>query len=257
MSKHAIIVIVYICQEYLLQKISFFIIVFMSLVLQANASIKYKVKSGDTLYSIAHRNHTTVNKIVKLNGLHKHRTLKIGTILRIATNIKRKKEIKKRKQLTVDDILLSAVEKKNIYIFKSNKHKKVDVKIHVKNKQNNIIEIAKTKLGRRYVWGAVGQRGTFDCSGFTSYVYKKKGINIPRTSLRQSRYGKYIARRALKKGDLIFFDTSKRRKGYVNHVGIYIGNGEFIHASSAKKKVVVSKLSKFYAQRYVGARRPS
>ena len=257
MSKHAIIVIVYICQEYLLQKISFFIIVFMSLVLQANASIKYKVKSGDTLYSIAHRNHTTVNKIVKLNGLHKHRTLKIGTILRIATNIKRKKEIKKRKQLTVDDILLSAVEKKNIYIFKSNKHKKVDVKIHVKNKQNNIIEIAKTKLGRRYVWGAVGQRGTFDCSGFTSYVYKKKGINIPRTSLRQSRYGKYIARRALKKGDLIFFDTSKRRKGYVNHVGIYIGNGEFIHASSAKKKVVVSKLSKFYAQRYIGARRPS
>jgi len=229
----------------------------MSLVLQANASIKYRVKSGDTLYSIAHRNHTTVNKIVKLNALNKHRTLKIGTILRIATNIKHRQERKKREHFTVDDVLLSVIEKKNIYIFKNNKHQKVDVKIHVKNRQNNIIEIAKTKLGRRYVWGAVGQRGTFDCSGFTSYVYKKKGINIPRTSLRQSRYGKYIARRALKKGDLIFFDTSKRRKGYVNHVGIYIGNGEFIHASSAKKKVVVSKLSKFYAQRYVGARRPS
>jgi len=239
-----------------LQKISF-LIVFMSLVLQANVSIKYKVKSGDTLSSIAHRNHTTINKIVKLNALNPHRILKIGTILCIATKIKHRQETKKRKYLTVDDVLLAALEKKNIYIFKNNKDQKVNVKIHVKNRRNNIIEIAKTKLGRKYVWGAVGQRGTFDCSGFTSYVYKKKGINIPRTSLRQSRYGKYIARRSLKKGDLIFFDTSRRRKGYVNHVGIYIGNGEFIHASSAKKKVVVSKLSKFYAQRYVGARRPS
>ena len=124
-------------------------------------------------------------------------------------------------------------------------------------KATNIINIAKTKLGRKYVWGAVGTKGTFDCSGFTSYVYRQNGIHIPRTSRNQAKYGKYIARNELKKGDLIFFDTSKHRKGYVNHVGIYLGNGKFIHASSAKKRVVVSSLSKFYAQRYVGARRPS
>lgn len=122
---------------------------------------------------------------------------------------------------------------------------------------NKIINLAKQKLGRRYVWGAVGEQGTFDCSGFTSYLYKKVGINIPRTSRNQAKYGKYIARSNLKKGDLIFFDTSKHRKGYVNHVGIYLGNGKFIHASSAQKKVTISNLSKFYAQRYVGARRPS
>lgn len=124
-------------------------------------------------------------------------------------------------------------------------------------KASNIINIAKTKLGRKYVWGAIGQEGTFDCSGFTSYVYRKNGINIPRTSRNQAKYGKYVSRNNLKKGDLIFFDTSKRRKGYVNHVGIYLGHGKFIHASSAKKKVVVSSLSKFYAKCYVGARRPS
>ena len=124
-------------------------------------------------------------------------------------------------------------------------------------KSKNIIKLAKKKLGKRYVWGAIGKRNTFDCSGFTNYVYRKNGINIPRTSLNQSKHGKYIKRRNLEKGDLIFFDTSKKRKGYVNHVGIYLGNGKFIHASSAKKKVVVSSLSKFYAQRYKGARRPS
>ena len=118
--------------------------------------------------------------------------------------------------------------------------------------------MAKKKLGRRYVWGATGTKNTFDCSGFTKYVYKKNGIDIPRTSINQSKYGKYVSRKNLKKGDLIFFDTSKRRKGYVNHVGIYLGNGKFIHASSAKKKVVITSLNKnFYSQRYKGARRPS
>ena len=67
-----------------------------------------------------------------------------------------------------------------------------------------------------------------------------------------------IERSDLKKGDLIFFDTSKKRKGYVNHVGIYLGNNKFIHASSAKKRVVITSLNKnFYSKRYKGARRPS
>ena len=190
-------------------------------------------------------------------------------------------------------VKLKKISKKKIYTVKKNKDKQVKlarmIKYHAKpitlaktqkrvtlsdiffkssrsmrtlrnskaGKATSIINIAKTKLGRKYVWGAIGERGTFDCSGFTSYVYKKNGIHIPRTSRNQAKYGKYISRNNLKKGDLIFFDTSKRRKGYVNHVGIYLGNGKFIHASSAKKKVVVSSLSKFYAQRYVGARRPS
>jgi cell wall-associated NlpC family hydrolase len=126
------------------------------------------------------------------------------------------------------------------------------------DKCKKILAAAKKKLGKRYVWGASGTKNTYDCSSFTKYVYKKNGIAIPRTSINQSKYGKYVKRKDLKKGDLIFFDTSKRRKGYVNHVGIYLGDNKFIHASSAKKKVVITSLNKnFYSKRYKGARRPS
>jgi len=190
-----------------------------------------------------------VQKIVK-KKIHtvkkKVKPIKLAKVLkRQAKPLSLQKKTKKQKRVTLSDIF-----------FKSSRSTSSsrDAKT---GKASNIINIAKTKLGRKYVWGAVGKRGTFDCSGFTSYVYKKNGIHIPRTSRNQAKYGKYISRNNLKKGDLIFFDTSKRRKGYVNHVGIYLGNGKFIHASSAKKKVVVSSLSKFYAQRYVGARRPS
>ncbi len=237
------------------------------------ATGKHTIKNGETLYTIAQKNNSTIAKVRKANGLKKGDTLKIGRVLTVPANtyfskkkrIKKKKEnrvlrtalkkhskplaskrVKRRHTITVDDIFFRA-SKPNIMSFNSS----------IGKKAKNIIELAKTKLGRRYVWGAVGQGGTFDCSGFTSYVFRKNGINIPRTSINQSKFGKYISRGDLKKGDLIFFDTSKKRKGYVNHVGIYLGNGKFIHASSAKKKVVVSNLSKFYEKRYKGARRPS
>ena len=141
---------------------------------------------------------------------------------------------------------------------KSGKFSLNDIFFHGKSKgkSTKMTKLAKKKLGKRYVWGAVGQKNTFDCSGFTSYVCKKNGITIPRTSRAQSTYGKYVSRSDLRPGDLIFFDTSKRRKGYVNHVGIYLGNDRFIHASSAKKKVVITRLGKsFYSKRYKGARR--
>ena len=87
-------------------------------------------------------------------------------------------------------------------------------------------------------------------------MYRKTGINIPRTSRQQSRYGKLVDRKHLKPGDLIFFDTSRRRRGVINHVGMYIGNNQFIHASSAQKRVVITSLNKaFYSQRFKWARR--
>jgi len=120
---------------------------------------------------------------------------------------------------------------------------------------NLILQEARNHLGKRYVWGAVGPK-RFDCSGFTSYVCKKSGIAIPRTSIKQGKVGMKVRRQELKKGDLVFFDTSKRRRGYINHVGIYIGNQKFIHASSAKRKVVISSLNKsFYKARFKWGRR--
>ena len=172
-------------------------------------------------------------------------------------------EMKKVEKELEEEIKIKKGLKKQLSLKKkAKKEKLVQEKVRSirlaegKVKREKLLEqIAKTKLGKRYVWGAVGP-GTFDCSGFTSYVYKKVGVNIPRTSRVQSKYGKFIKRGHLKKGDLIFFDTSHGKKGFVNHVGIYLGNNKFIHASSAKKRVVITSLAKpFYSSRYKCARR--
>ncbi len=125
-----------------------------------------------------------------------------------------------------------------------------------RSRSTRTIRVAKRYLGRRYVWGAVGPR-SFDCSGFTQYVMRKsKGVRIPRVSRKQAYYGKYVSRSHLRAGDLIFFDTSRRRRGYVNHVGIYIGNHKFIHASSARHRVVITSLDRpFYSARFKWGRR--
>jgi cell wall-associated NlpC family hydrolase len=124
------------------------------------------------------------------------------------------------------------------------------------SRNSRTIRVAKRYLGRRYVWGAVGPR-SFDCSGFTQYVMRKsKGVRLPRVSRKQAYYGKYVSRRNLRAGDLVFFDTSRRRRGYVNHVGIYIGNNRFIHASSGWHRVVITSLSRpFYSARFKWGRR--
>lgn len=164
--------------------------------------------------------------------------------------------------------------------------------------QSDLLSYAVEELGKPYVYGANGP-STFDCSGFTSYVFKKSGISIPRTSYLQAEKGESVDKNKLKSGDLVFFDTrslskletevddpidgavvvqesietvvshdedtnfDKEKKkrviikpSKVTHVGIYIGDGKFIHASSGQKKVVINELdSKYYSERYYGAKR--
>ncbi|CEN84829.1 cell wall hydrolase; phosphatase-associated protein [[Clostridium] sordellii] len=116
-----------------------------------------------------------------------------------------------------------------------------------------VISLAKQQLGKPYVWGAEGP-SSFDCSGFTQYVFKNAaGKNLPRVSKEQSKFGQSVNKSNLQKGDLIFFDTDK--DGVVNHVGIYMGNNEFIHASSGGKKVMISQLNSYYNSVYTNARR--
>lgn len=121
---------------------------------------------------------------------------------------------------------------------------------------SSVVSFAKSKLGKPYVWGAQGPN-SFDCSGFTYYVFKNSaGITLPRTSSAQSKYGKSVSKSNLKAGDLIFFDTVGPNNGAVTHVGLYIGNGQFIHAASGQGKVVINNLnSSYYVKAYVNARR--
>jgi len=127
------------------------------------------------------------------------------------------------------------------------------VKVMVKK---DIESRAKKELGKRYVWGATGPK-TFDCSGFTMRVYRTAGINLPRVSRNQSKVGAKVAFDELQRGDMVFFDTEKRRTGKVNHVGIYLEDGKFIHASSGNKKVVITSFEKkkFYKKRFLWGRR--
>ncbi len=245
---------------------------------------KHKIKNGETLFTIARKHHTTIAEVQKVNGLKKNEMLKIGRVLKVPTNTYHVPKTKLAKKVThkkshikvarhsqkSNKKLAASIAKLDTITLKKGKvvkHKKSSSfsLSHIfasrkssSSKSSKITSLAKKKLGRRYVWGATGQKNTFDCSGFTTYVYKKNGISLPRRAIAQSKYGKYVSRKNLKKGDLIFFDTSKHHKGYVNHVGIYLGNGKFIHASSAKKKVVITSLNKpFYSSRFKVARRPS
>ncbi|WP_099187589.1 C40 family peptidase [Tepidibacter mesophilus] len=122
------------------------------------------------------------------------------------------------------------------------------------DKLTKLYEVAHSKLGSKYVWAASGP-DTFDCSGFTMYVYKAgAGINLPHSSQAQSSVGTAVSKDQLKLGDLVFFDTS--RNSSIGHVGMYIGKGNFIHASSAKSNVMISSLSEgYYQNTYVTARR--
>ncbi len=108
-------------------------------------------------------------------------------------------------------------------------------------------------LGYSYVYGSAGPNA-FDCSGFTSYLYKKQGITLPRTSKDQGTTGVYVEKENLIPGDLVFFSNRSDRR--INHVGIYVGNNEFIHASTSTRGVVKDSLYKeYYLRSYVTARR--
>lgn len=122
-------------------------------------------------------------------------------------------------------------------------------------KEDEIIATAVAFLDTKYVWAASGP-SAFDCSGFTKYVYKENGMSLPRYSGNQAKVGTKVDFSDLQKGDLVFFDTDKRYTKKVNHVGIYMGNGKFIHASSAKRKVIITSFKKaFYKKRFLWGQR--
>ncbi len=115
--------------------------------------------------------------------------------------------------------------------------------------------IVRTALGYRgtpYRFGARG-RGAFDCSGFTSYLFQKAGAPLPRTAAQQYRRGKAVSKSKLQAGDLVFFKNTYKRG--VSHVGIYIGEGRFVHASSGRGVRVDSLSGRFYVNHWAGARR--
>lgn len=120
--------------------------------------------------------------------------------------------------------------------------------------RSTLMSRANSQRGTPYRYGTSGG-GTFDCSGFTSAMYRKVGIRLPRTAAEQFGVGQRIGKTSLTKGDLVFFRNTAGRRG-VSHVGIYSGNGMFIHASSRGHAVRIDTLSSgYYASHFAGGRR--
>ena len=120
-----------------------------------------------------------------------------------------------------------------------------------------VVELAKQQLGKKYVWGGNGPT-TFDCSGLTKYVYGKVGGKLERVSYNQATQGIKVDKSKLQVGDLLFFSgiNASSSSAKISHVGIYIGNGEFLHAANSSRGVVIDDLdTDYYKKHYVTARR--
>jgi len=115
-----------------------------------------------------------------------------------------------------------------------------------------VVEEARSYLGTRYVYGGSSKRGV-DCSGLVLAVFRRVGIEMPRTAAEQARVGNIVSKDQLQPGDLVFFRTSGR--GSISHAGIYIGGGYFIHASTKAKKVRIDSMkSGYFRYRFALAR---
>jgi cell wall-associated NlpC family hydrolase len=108
-------------------------------------------------------------------------------------------------------------------------------------------------VGIPYQWGGTTVVDGMDCSGFTKAVYNLCGVNIPRTSREQFKAGNQVSRSELQDGDLVFFGASESS---INHVGIYVGNGKFVHAPKRGEDIKIAAIDEsYFERRFVGARR--
>jgi len=113
-------------------------------------------------------------------------------------------------------------------------------------------DIARSMVGRRYKFGGNNPGMGFDCSGLVEYSYSKAGIKVPRSTRLQRRQSRAVSIKNMQKGDLIFFNQLGKGS---SHVGIYLGNREFVHAPSSGKTVRIDKISSYWEKHISTARR--
>ena len=137
---------------------------------------------------------------------------------------------------------------------KKRSHKRQQHASRNRTPQINAVLVAKKQLNKKYRWGGTNPHTGFDCSGLIQYAYKASKVHLPRTAAAQFKHTKRVSMKHLQTGDLIFFHT-RRTRARVNHVGIYLGAGKFIHAPRRGKLVSVSDLNSYWRRKAVGAGR--
>jgi peptidoglycan endopeptidase LytE len=220
----------------------------------------YVVIKGDTLQTIAQKTGYSVKDLRKWNHVDSRR-LRIGQKLALMKPKYSRELVLVKKAQTdqseeMDDPLEEEGEDVSLEdeLIESNKDQQSDSdflgKWNSPDERSLFIRVAKGFLGAPYRLGGSSVRG-LDCSAFVMKIYQFFDISLPRTAKEQARVGKSVARDELKEGDLVFFNT---RRAY-GHVGIYIGNNEFVHAAAGReRKVKIDTLEKpYYDKRFVKA----
>ena len=202
----------------------------------------YVVEKGDTLSSISKKVGLSIEEIKRVNSLHTS-ALKIGQVLSLPKNQNRLGEEaeESRDEGEIAGITQTEVEKGET------------TASNPLGKWNNpeerslLVRVVKTFLGVPYKLGGSTLKG-IDCSAFVRKIYEIFNIELPRTTREQFSIGKKIGKEQLEEGDLVFF----RRQGNSSHVGIYIGDNQFVHASSHNRQVKIDHLdAPYYSKRFL------
>ncbi len=198
--------------------------------------IEYKVQKGDTIESIASRFNVDKEDLLEANNLKEGTRLAQNTMI-LVPRIEAVDNDKK-------DEFINLTTSKNLKTWKSNDEKYM------------LVKVAKSFMGAPYKYGGNTVRG-LDCSAYVKKIYEIFDVQLPRSAREQFQIGTKISKDELAVGDLVFFRT-KRYIKYPTHVGIYIGDGNFIHSSSGHGRIGVkidSLSSDFYSRTYIGATR--
>lgn len=252
------------------------------------AAQTYKVNKGDTLYSIAKKFGTSVSALQRVNHLSSSRSLRTGQVLTIPPKLGVAEPapvtygIAKEDDVEVlsdDGKVITGLRKNHKFVVLERDGDRFHVGLSDGRKgwvradavtlddtrkpvssgddtwspRRDVVRTALAYRGARYRRGGESSLG-FDCSGFVKYVYSVHGVRLPHSSRSLFSCGTPVSKSDLQPGDLVFFAGTYRRG--ISHVGLYIGDGKFIHASTSRGGVRVDELSAPYYQRhYAGARR--
>jgi peptidoglycan endopeptidase LytE len=205
----------------------------------------YVVQKGDSLYSISKKVGIPIEEIKKMNGLHTS-ALKIGQVLILSEDEDMMEEEAKEARDGEEITEASQTE--------GEKREKGEPIASVPlgewsnlEERNLLVRVAKTFLGAPYKLGGSTLKG-IDCSAFVKKIYEIFDIQLPRTTREQFKVGKKVNMDQLEEGDLVFF----RRRGNRAHVGIYVGDNQFVHASSYSREVKIDHLdTPYYSQRFL------
>jgi peptidoglycan endopeptidase LytE len=208
----------------------------------------YIVRKGDNLYAISKRVGLSVEEIQKINHLQ-GTALKIGQVLTLA-KVGSEETTEEEVDEDVDDSDNSEepTEEPDEENQQEETFNKPVGKWSSLEERSICVRVVKTFLGVPYRLGGCTLKG-IDCSAFVKKIYEIFSIDLPRTAREQLQFGKRVGKNELEEGDLVFFRTH-RASG--THVGIYIGNNQFVHASSLKKEVKVDNLdTPYYTKRFL------